>query len=77
MMGVSDVMSGINSEVVRRKRIALNYTQEKLAEEARLSRSHIQRIEKENINCSIETVKKIARVLDCEYSELTDTDKEE
>lgn len=25
-------MSGVNSEVVKRKRIALNYTQEKLAE---------------------------------------------
>ena len=46
MKGVRDVMSGINGEVVRRKRIALNYTQEKLAEEAGLSRSHIQRIEK-------------------------------
>ena len=51
-------MSGVNSEVVKRKRIALNYTQEKLAEKAELSRSQIQRIEKENINCGIETVKK-------------------
>ena len=46
-------MSGVNSEVVKRKRIALNYTQEKLAEKAELSRSQIQRIEKENINCGI------------------------
>lgn len=30
-------MSGVNSEVVKRKRIALNYTQEKLAEKAELS----------------------------------------
>ena len=70
-------MSGVNSEVVKRKRIALNYTQEKLAEKAELSRSQIQRIEKENINCDIETVKRIAKALECEYSELTDSDREE
>ena len=70
-------MSGVNSEVVKRKRIALNYTQEKLAEKAEFSRSQIQRIEKENINCGIETVKRIAKALECEYSELTDSDREE
>lgn len=71
------MMSGINGAVVRKKRIALNYTQEKLAEMAGLSRSQIQRIERGNVNCSIETVKKIARALGCEYSELTEPDKGE
>lgn len=70
-------MSGINGAMVRRKRIALNYTQEKLAEKARLSRSQIQRIERGNINCSIKTVKKIAKALGCEYSELIEPDKGE
>lgn len=49
---------------IKKRRIELNMTQEKLAEKAELTETHIGAIERATSKCSVETLVKLAQVLD-------------
>jgi transcriptional regulator with XRE-family HTH domain len=49
---------------VKKRRIELNLTQEKLAEKAELTETHIGAIERATSKCSIETLVKLAQILE-------------
>ena len=49
---------------VKKRRMELNLTQEKLAEKAELTETHIGAIERATSKCSIETLVRLAQVLE-------------
>lgn len=55
---------------MRRRRRALGYSQEKLAEVAQVHRTYISAIERQRRNVGIDNLDRIARALDCTPSEL-------
>lgn len=55
---------------VRVKRRNLGWTQEELAENARLDRTYVSQIERANVNPSLETIARIAFALQVPASEL-------
>ena len=61
----------ISGATVYKNRIRKKYTQEKLSELSGISRSQIQRIEKEVAsNCTIDTFMKISVALEVDWQEL-------
>ena len=61
----------ISGAAVYKNRIRKKYTQEKLSELSGISRSQIQRIEKEVAsNCTIDTFMKISVALEVDWQEL-------
>lgn len=61
----------LNGDSVYKNRMRKRYTQEKLSELSGISRSQIQRIEKEfTVNCTIDTFMKISEALEVDWQEL-------
>jgi transcriptional regulator with XRE-family HTH domain len=59
-------------KAVRKRRLALGWSQEKLAEKADLHWTYIGGIERGERNVSLVNISKIARALNTSVSELTD-----
>lgn len=61
---------------IKERRKEMKFTQNELAEKAKISRSYLADVEKDRYNASVETLKSIANALECSVSDLignTDT----